>query len=298
MNDHRLTRANAPSHTMADAYRGFKPKNLPWVQDGVRGTVMTMPSAMIDQAARSPSPPVRRRIGLLGHGRIGGAVARAVASGRAGAWEVAAILSRGGSGIAGAPHHADPERFFAVPVDLYLECAGPQALARYGAIALERADVWSVSGVALIDDALRARLQIAGERFGHRLRLVAGAAGGLDAVQALALDPELELQVGIVAPERCPSFAASVREAARRLPNGVNLAVAAALAGPGPDRTRVEIIADPDPMNHAIHVQARSALGRFDSQLRPLTDTTRDRHVVAASLLAALRQADQVIWVG
>ena len=225
-------------------------------------------------------------------------MARALVSGQAGAWELAAILSRSGSGITGALHHADPERFFAVPVDLYLECAGPQALTHYGALALERADVWSVSGAALVDDALRARLQIAGERFGHRLRLLAGAAGGLDAVQALALDPELELEVGIVAPERCPSFATSAREAAQRLPNGVNLAVAAALAGPGPDRTRVALTADPDPKNHAIRLQAHSALGRFESQLRPFTDITRDRHVVAASLLAALRQADQVIWVG
>lgn len=253
---------------------------------------------MVNHPAGEAGAPVLRRIGLLGHGRIAGAVARAIASGQAGAWEVAAILSRSGSGISGAVHHADPERFFAVPVDLYLECAGPQALAQYGAMALERADVWSVSGVALVDDALRTRLQIAGERFGHRLRLVAGAAGGLDAVQALALDPELELKVGIVAPERCPSFVASVREAARRLPNGVNLAVAAAWAGAGPDRTQVELMADPDPRNHAIHIHASSAWGRFDSQLRPYTDPTRDRHVVAASLLAALRQADQVIWVG
>lgn len=239
-----------------------------------------------------------RRIGLIGHGRIGRTVAQAIGTGVAGAWEVVAILTRGASSANAPVHHARPDTFFAVPVDLYLECAGPQALAQLGATALQHADVWSVSGVALADDAVRAQVVAAGERHGHRLRLVAGAAGGLDAVQALALDPAVELEVSLVAPESCDSFSASTREAAMRLPHGVNLAVALALAGPGLDRTRVVLTADPDRTHHAIRVHARSRYGSFESHLLPVTDMSRGLHVVAASLLAALRQADSVVWVG
>jgi aspartate dehydrogenase len=252
--------------------------------------------------AQHPARPVPvqppRRIGLIGHGRIGRAVAHAIGAGRAGAWQVAAILTTGSGATGTHLHHADAAAFFTVPVDLYLECAGPQALGQFGEAALQRADVWSVSGAALVDTALRARLEAAGTRHGHRLRLVAGAAGGLDAVQAMALDPDLGVDIAVVAPERCVSFAASVREAADRLPNGLNLAVAIALCGPGLDRTRVAISADPDPSHHAIGVRVRSAYGSFESRLMPSTDPSRDLHIAAASLLAALRQADSVIWVG
>ena len=126
----------------------------------------------------------------------------------------------------------------------------------------------------------------------------AGAAGGFDAVQALAQAPGLALEVDIVAPERCASFHVPVREAAARLPHGVNLAVAAALAGPGLDETMVRLTADPDPTHHAIRLRASSALGGFESRLLPVTDPSCDLHVVAAAMLAALRQASQVIWVG
>ena len=108
----------------------------------------------------------------------------------------------------------------------------------------------------------------------------------------------LEVAVDLVAPERCASFEDSVRGAAARLPHGVNLAVAAALAGNGLDRTRVTLTPDPDRSRHAITLRARSALGRFESRLMPVTDSARDLHVVAAALLAALRQADAVVWVG
>ena len=155
-----------------------------------------------------------------------------------------------------------------------------------------------MSGSALVDTALQERLQATGARTGHRLRLVAGAAGGLDAVQALALDPGMRLDVAIVAAERCASFTSTVRAAATCLPQGMNLAVAVALAGPGLDHTRAEVTADPDQSHHAISVRARSAYGSFESRLMPSTDAARNLHVVAASLLAALRQADQVIWVG
>lgn len=257
-----------------------------------------MPASMSTLPATATPACAGRRIGLIGHGRIGGILARALAAGHAGTWELAAILSRSRPPGHAPGHHTDPQAFFAVPVDLYLECAGPEALAALGEAALARADIWSVSGSALADDALRARLQATGARHGHRLRLVAGAAGGFDALQALAQGAGLEVAVDLVAPERCASFEDSVRGAAARLPHGVNLAVAAALAGNGLDRTRVTLNPDPDRSRHAITLRARSALGRFESRLMPVTDSTRDLHVVAAALLAALRQADAVVWVG
>ena len=240
----------------------------------------------------------RRRIGLIGHGRIGRAVANALVAGQAGAWELAAVLTRSPAKVFSALHHCNPVAFFSVAADLYIECAGPEAMALHGEEALQRADVWSVSGVALADDALRTRLEAIGARCGHRLRLVAGAAGGLDALQAMAVDANLTVDVAIVTPERCEPLCTTVREAAVRLPHSVNLAVAIALAGPGMDRTTIRVTPDPENSHHAISLAARSAYGSFHANLEPITDASKDLHIVAASLIAALRQASSVIWVG
>jgi aspartate dehydrogenase len=238
-----------------------------------------------------------RRIGLIGHGAIGSAVAEAVASGSAGDWRIAAILVR--QRVEGRGEiDTDPERFFARPVDLYLETAGPQALAELGAAALARADVWSVSGAALADEALRTRLLAVGIECGHRLRLVSGAVGGLDALRALACDAGAAIELELTAPEDGAAMSGSAREMATRLPNGTNLAVAAAIASIGLDHIWVRIDPDPDRRRHAIRLSARSAYGAFTSTLTPHTDRARGVHVVAASLIGALRQADQVIWAG
>lgn len=238
-----------------------------------------------------------RRIGLIGLGAIGRIVADAVDSGRAGDWRIDAVLTRSLPRPARAGHVADPAAFFPVPVDLYIECAGPTALASLGEEALRRADVWSVSGAALADTALRKKLEAVGRASGHRLRLVSGAIGGLDALQALAAGFGLALDVSINAPDLAQPFEIPAAEAARRLPNGVNVAVAAALAGAGLEDTRVRLAGTAGSARE-LTLTARSSLGAFSATLSPITDSAKGLHIVAASLIAALRQADQTIWVG
>jgi aspartate dehydrogenase len=238
-----------------------------------------------------------RRIGLIGLGAIGRIVAGAVDSGKAGDWRIDAVLTRSLPRPARAGHVADPAAFFPVPVDLYIECAGPAALASLGEEALRRADVWSVSGAALADTALSKKLEAVGRASGHRLRLVSGAIGGLDALQAFACAPGLAVEVSVAAPDLAEPFEAAAVEAARLLPNGVNVAVAAALAGAGLERTRVRLARGPG-NERELTLSARGALGSLRTALRPVTDPSNDLHIVASSLIAALRQADQTIWVG
>jgi aspartate dehydrogenase len=238
-----------------------------------------------------------RRIGLIGHGGIGRAVAQAVDAGRAGDWTIAAILVR--RPIAGdARVLTDRRTFLDVPVDLYVETAGPDALRDIGTDALARADLWSVNGTALADDGFRTRLERTGRENGHRMRLVSGAIGGLDAVQAMTIDPDASVEVRVTAPEDGPVFTGSAREAAARLPHGVNLTVATALAGLGVDRTMVRVMPDAEESRRAIGLEVRSAYGTFTGTLAPHTDVSRGLHVVAASIIGALRQLDSVIWAG
>lgn len=169
----------------------------------------------------------------------------------------------------------------------------------HGARALECADVWSVSGSALADPQLMSALEETGVRSGHRLRLVAGAIAGLDAVAAGAVDPRAELRLAIDLPpnDSAPglAFSGSVREAAKRFPDGANVAVAAALAGSGLDRSLVEVTR-PEAPRHRLALTVRSRFGTTTTSTEPrLAPGT---HPVAACLIAELQRELRTVWAG
>src|SRR6266446_4984865 len=101
--------------------------------------------------------------------------------------------------------------------------------------------------------------------------VLAAAEGGISRVhmvtrkppQGLAGAPYLEANAiavtGLSEPKRV--FTGSAREAARGFPANVNVAAALALAGIGPDRTTIEIWADPALTRnvHRIEVEAKAA---------------------------------------
>ncbi|HVL57020.1 MAG TPA: aspartate dehydrogenase domain-containing protein, partial [Burkholderiaceae bacterium] len=190
--------------------------------------------------------PAAHRFGLIGCGRIGAAVVEAWQQGLAPGWQLQGVLARSPRRIDGVATFTDATAFLALDVDLIVEVAGPQALAQLGPQALLRADTWTVSATALADPAVFEALWAAGAAGGHRLRVLAGAIAGLDGVAAASVDPDARLQLSIdlppvarpsgVAPEgRQVVFTGSVRQAAARFPTKVNVAAAAALAGPGLD---------------------------------------------------------------
>lgn len=240
-----------------------------------------------------------RRFGLIGCGRIGGPVLRAWRDGALPGWRLTAVLARQARVEHGVEVGADADTFFAQPLDLIVDAAGPAVLRRQGVRALQVADVWTVGAAALADVALAAALAAAAERTGHRLRLVNGALAGIDGVSMTAISGAATLRIEIVAP---PSHAAatpiefegSVREAARRFPDEVNVAVAAAWAGPGLDRSVVSLRRADAGVDHQLAVQAQGAGGRVAASLRVAGEV----HPVAACLIADLRREVQVVWAG
>lgn len=230
----------------------------------------------------------RRRVGIIGAGRIGGAVGTWL-GGRAG-WCVTGVLVRDAAGRDGVTD--DPARFLSGAPDLILDLAGPGALAAHGAAALAVADVWTVCGAALADATLSARLEEAGRVAGHRLRVMGGALGGLDmlgAARSLTLSaarPGLDEASGPM----------TVRQAALRYPAETSFAVAAALAGPGLDATRITL-RDPGPDgDHVLTAEADTLNGTV--QVRAGIAAEGRPHPVAAAVIAALRREEQVIWAG
>ncbi len=243
-----------------------------------------------------------RTVGLIGCGTIGGGVIRALTGAEIPGWQLGAVLATSARTVAGFEVTADPRSFFQKPLDLIIEAAGPAALAQWGEQALGCADVWAVSGTALTDEDLRDRLQAVGEQQGHRLRLIPGAIAGLDGVGATTVADDATAHVFV---DLVPGgdktkivFNGTVRDAAARFPNHVNVTMAAALSGLGLDRTEVTVRQPKAGEPHTIRIETSSRDGSVSATTHPVVRPPDGIHIVASALIAALRAEGNVIWVG
>jgi aspartate dehydrogenase len=94
-------------------------------------------------------------------------------------------------------------------------------------------------------------------------------------------------------------FAGTAREAAAGFPENVNVAAALSLAGIGPDRTTIEIWADPAVSRncHSIEVESDSARFSFSIENIP-SENPRTGRITALSVIAALRKLSAPLRVG
>ena len=94
-------------------------------------------------------------------------------------------------------------------------------------------------------------------------------------------------------------FSGSAREAAAGFPENVNVAAALSLAGIGPDRTTIEIWADPAVTRnmHRVMVEADSA--RFEMSIENVpSENPKTGRITALSAIAALRKMTAPLRVG
>ena len=102
---------------------------------------------------------------------------------------------------------------------------------------------------------------------------------------------------GLEEPKRV--FRGTAREAAAGFPANVNVAAALSLAGIGPDRTMIEIWADPEVSRncHTIEVDADSA--RFTLSIENVpSENPKTGRITALSALAALRKLHAPLRIG
>lgn len=156
---------------------------------------------------------------------------------------------------------------------------------------------------------------------GASIRAPSGAILGLDALRAaaegeifevrmitrkhprgLAGAPHLEqnnIDVDAISEATCV-FEGSARDGAKGFPANVNVAAAVALAGAGPDKTRLEIWADPavDRNLHTVKVDADSAAFEMHMRSIPTPDNPRTGLIVANSVIAVLRGLAAPLVVG
>jgi aspartate dehydrogenase len=264
------------------------------------------------------------RTAIVGLGTIGLPVARALRRGVAGL-ELVAVVSR--------RRDIAQERLatagIEVPVvslaemvgmtDIVVECAPAKEFRAIAAPTLAAGrTLVTVSGAALLEAP---DLVEVARRHDGRIILVTGALLGLDAIRAAAegdvryvrmisRKPPLSLRgapyleangidVGAIT-TATRVFKGSARDGARGFPANFNVAAALSLAGIGPDKTELEIWADPAVTRntHTIEVDADSARFTMTIENVPSAENPATGRITPLSIVAALRALGAPLRVG
>ncbi|MGH6814922.1 MAG: aspartate dehydrogenase domain-containing protein, partial [Hyphomicrobiaceae bacterium] len=95
-------------------------------------------------------------------------------------------------------------------------------------------------------------------------------------------------------------FAGSAREAVRGFPANLNVSIALALAGIGPDATHVEVWADPTVTHntHTVAVVSDSSNLTMTIENTPSLENPRTGRITALSVIAALRRLTAPLTIG
>ena len=266
-----------------------------------------------------------RTVAVGGLGTVGFEVARRIDAGGIDGLTLSAASARDRARardrMAGfrTPVDVVPARELAGRADIVVESA-PAAVFREIAEPAVRAGkvLVAVSAGALLDHA---DLVDTARATGAQIVVPSGAVMGLDAVRGaaesgiasvtmitrkppggLAGAPYLVVQGidvdGLEAPLKV--FDGNAREAARGFPANVNVAAALGLAGVGPERTRLEIWADPGVTRNTHEIRLEAETVRFQLRIEnvPSRENPRTGRSVAPSVVAALRRFVAPLVVG
>jgi aspartate dehydrogenase len=264
------------------------------------------------------------KVGVAGLGVIGAKVARRLTDGLEGMTLVA--VTSGGREKAertlaamGAQVPVVSPAELADLCDVIVECAPTAAFLSIAGPAMAAGRVLlTVSAAALLE-----HMEIVDEARAHggRVIVATGALLGFDAVRAAA---EGEIRSVTMVTRKPPKslrgaphlakigvdvdlltaptllFDGSARDGARGFPANVNVAAALALAGIGPDRTRLQIWADPtlERNTHTIVVDADSARLEMTIANVPSEEKPGTGRITALSVIAALEGLASPLKIG
>lgn len=260
------------------------------------------------------------RVGLIGLGQIGRAVADAVATGQAGSATLAAILVQDGDRP--RPEHlrplvtTDPAALLASDADVVVEVAGHAALREHVHHVLAAGkDLMTVSVGAFADSEFLESVEERTRETKRRVLVPSGAIAGLDMISAAALAPLESVthttrkppraftaeQLGGAAPTNEPKllFDGPAREGVGRFPENVNVAAAVSLAGVGLDRTRLRVFADPQVRRNVHEVEVAGEFGRLSIRVEnEPSENPKTGRVVPLSVTKALRNLSAGFVIG
>jgi len=263
------------------------------------------------------------RVGIVGVGAIGRAIAKAIDGGAIKARLVALCdrnLERGqafANTLRSVPEVLGLEPLIEVS-QLVVEAASPVALQEIAPRTLKRGkDLMVLSVGGLLG---REEWFTLARKKGCRIYVPSGAIVGLDGVKGAKIGkiervsmvtrkhprslqgaPYLvrnKIDLSNLTQERV-IFEGSTREACEGFPANVNVAAALSLAGIGPDQTRVTIIADPSVDRNIHDIEVIGEFGRLHTCIENVpTENPRTGKLAAFSAIALLKELTSPLRVG
>jgi aspartate dehydrogenase len=264
------------------------------------------------------------RVGIAGLGAIGAAVAQALDRGIPGLTLAAVAVRDAAKAQARFPRVGKEVAVLSLDAladacDIIIEGLPPKLFLAVAQPAIEKGRIFMPLSVGQL--LQNWELVERAKETGARILVPTGALIGLDAVRAAAEGniesvtmitrkppaglegaPYLEqngISVrGLNEPKKV--FDGSARDGARGFPANVNVAAALSLAGIGPDRTRLEIWADPalTRNTHRIEVEADSARFSMAIENKTSPDNPKTGLITGLSAIAALRGLTATLKVG
>jgi aspartate dehydrogenase len=265
-------------------------------------------------------PPLR--VGLAGLGAVGHEVAKRLIAGVPGLTLAAIAVRDADKARRALPELGTiaikPATALADDCDVVVECLPPPLFRDVAISAIDKGRIFMPLSVAQLLDNWD--LVARAKEKGARILPPTGALIGLDAVRAAAegtinsitmitRKPPAGLEgapyliahkisvAGLTEPLKV--FDGTAREGARGFPANVNVAAALGLAGIGPDRTRLQIWADPTITRNTHRIEVDSDVARFSMTIEGIPSANpRTGRIVPLSTIAALRGLVSELKVG
>ncbi len=253
------------------------------------------------------------RLGILGCGAIGGALARFAVDqdgiGAVALYDQDETRSDALAQATGAQVAASVDDLVGRS-DLVVEAASQQAARDHLLSILEAGrSVLVLSMGALADDAFRKRLEEAARARDVKIYLPSGAVAGVDGLKAGALAGVKSVTLvttkppaglGVAVDRWTRLFDGTAREAVQKYPQNVNVAACLAIAGIGFDRTRVQVVADPMATRNSHKVILEGDFGRIRCEVEnlPSPENPKTSWLASLSAMATLKRILEPIQVG
>jgi aspartate dehydrogenase len=264
-------------------------------------------------------------LGIIGMGSMGSFVARAILSGKVPGVRLGAVAD-----VRPLPDDLARElkarsvsvvsSFDALlnfPIRLALECANQKVVHECASLFIDRGiDLLIMSVGALTQGDFFEDLAKRAEERGARIYLPSGAVGAIDALQAARVQGLEEVALTTRKPPRSLGkiegvdleglkeplviFDGPAREAVVKFPQNVNVAATISLAGIGPERTRVRVVADPAIGQNIHEIRARGAFGSFEIRLANLPNPENPKTSLLAclSVVSLLKKIRATVQIG
>ena len=264
-----------------------------------------------------------KSIGIVGCGAIGKALIHAVAAGKLPV-RIAGVTSRTEksaryflAALKDGPPYLPLDKLIAAS-DLVVEAAGGAVVASLAEkVFAAKKDLMVISVGALLDHP---EIIETSRRTGCRLYLPSGAIAGLDGIKSACVGeiahvthttrkPPAGLEGAPYLVERGISlaglqeekevFSGSAREACRGFPANVNVTAAVSLAGIGPDRTRVRILAVPGLRFNCHDIDVEGEFGKLHVHIENVpTENPRTGKLTVLSIIRAVQDVVDPVRIG